>query len=260
MTLESIILRVQQGPQSVGAFFDFDGVLAPLQDNPSTVQPLEGVVDALSTLSEGLGVVAVVSGRPVSFLEQFFHDDRIELSGLYGIEHRSCGALTIDEKAAEWMPVISSAVEEATREFGAEAVEDKRYSITVHYRRQAEAFGKRVHAWSADLADRTGLEARPAKMSIELHPPSSRSKGDAIEDMSTALRAGSYFGDDVGDLPAFARLAEMVDRGDLQESARVLIAGPETPEELRSHVTDVLEGPSRALEAIQQMVGALSAD
>ena len=256
MSLEAIIGRLGNDPRSVGTFFDFDGVLAPLQDDPDTVRPLDGATEALSALAGTVGIVGVVSGRPVSFLERFFDDERIELSGLYGIEHRSGGDLTVDAAAAEWGPMMATTVQEATREFGSDAVEDKRYSITVHYRRQDAAFGERVHAWASDLAVRSGLEARPAKMSVELHPPSSRSKGDAIEDMLAGMRAGSYFGDDVGDLPGFSRLATLVDRGDLDESARILVAGPETPDELRAHVTDIVDGPTGALEAIRHMVDA----
>jgi len=257
MALESILAQLGRNPSTVAACFDFDGTLSEIKDDPDGVQPVPGVVDDLVELASRIGVVAIVSGRPVSFLERFFSDDNIQLSGLYGIEHRSGGELQVHPDASQWLPAISRAVEEARAEFGAEAVEDKGYSVTVHYRRESEEFGERVLAWAERVAEDTGLEDRGAKQSIELHPPIVRSKGDAVEDMLGGISAASYFGDDLGDLPAFERLATLTKNGALETSARVVVAGPETPDQMHTHATNVLEGPTKARAAIAQMIEAL---
>ena len=257
MALEAIVSQISRAPRTVGAFFDFDGTLSPICDDPESVQPLPGVVDSLTTLADSLGVVAIVSGRPVSFLERIFPNPDLQLSGLYGLEHRSKGELRVDEAALEWSSTVAAVVERATVEFGIAAVEDKRYSITVHYRRESEEFADRVHVWAEEVAADTGLEARGAKQSVEIHPPIVRSKGDAVEEMLEGVQMAGYFGDDLGDRPAFERLASLATNGSLSTSARVLVTGPETPSELHEHATDVVQGPKGAYDAIMDMVAAL---
>ena len=257
MALHAIVSQLARAPRTVAAFFDFDGTLSSICDDPESVRPLAGVVDGLSVLAKELGVVAIVSGRPVSFLESVFSDANLQLSGLYGLEHRSNGELRVDEAALEWSSSIAAVAESATAEFGAAAVENKRYSITVHYRRENEDFAQRVHAWAAKVSADTGLEARGAKQSVEIHPPIVRSKGDAVEDMLDGAQVASYFGDDLGDRPAFERLASLTNDGSLSSSARVLVTGPETPPALGEYATDLVEGPEGAYELILQMVQAL---
>ena len=202
-------------------------------------------------------MVAVVSGRPVSFLERFFAPP-IELSGLYGLEHRTSDRLLVDPLALDWLPVMSATADKARESFGEDAVEDKRYSITVHYRGEDQEFTDRVTAWAAETAEATGLDARAAKKSVELHPPTSRSKGDAVEDLLTGIRAAVYFGDDVGDLPAFIRLHELQEEGVLKAVAVVLVASHETAPELREYATDVVHTPDEALAILRQLHEAAS--
>ena len=53
-------------------FFDFDGTLAPVDDDPDAVQPVPAVMAALEALAGLVGRVAIVSARPVSFLRERF--------------------------------------------------------------------------------------------------------------------------------------------------------------------------------------------
>ncbi len=45
-------------PERCGFFFDFDGTLAPIQDDPDTVEPVAGVLDALTELGRRVHEVA----------------------------------------------------------------------------------------------------------------------------------------------------------------------------------------------------------
>ena len=49
---------------------DFDGVLAPIVADPTTSAMPDRVATSLARLAGGLGLVAVISGRPVGFLEE----------------------------------------------------------------------------------------------------------------------------------------------------------------------------------------------
>lgn len=251
MGLDEVYAVVANDPRHCALFTDFDGTLSNIIDDPALVEPLEGAGELLAELATKLGAVAVVSGRPVGFLERFFAPP-IELSGLYGLENRTGDRLLIDSAALEWLPVMSRTADEAREQFGLELVEDKRYSLTVHYRRAAED-AERIQAWAADIAARSGLDARAAKMSVELHPPVQRSKGDAVGDLLVGMETAVYIGDDVGDLPAFVRLRDAVTAGELESSATVLVATHETVPEMHELATDVVDTPEAALAILRTL-------
>lgn len=256
MSLESIRKVLATAPQRVGLFSDLDGTLAEIVDDPDVVVPVEGATERLAQLATRLGIVSVVSGRPVSFLERFFAPP-IELSGLYGLEHRADGRLFVDSSALAWLPVMSMTADRAREEFGLEAVEDKRYSLTVHYRGADEAMATSVTEWAGHIAEETGLDARVAKMSVELHPPTARSKGDAVHDMLTGIDAAIYLGDDVGDLPAFDRLSSLRADGSLSAHAIVLVESHETPPRMHELATDVVQGPKAVLGVLDGLLEAV---
>lgn len=251
MSLDEVYSLVSSDPGRCALFTDFDGTLSDIIDDPALVEPIAGAGEVLADLANLLGTVAVVSGRPVGFLERFFATP-IQLSGLYGLENRTADRLLIDSAALEWLPVMSKTADEAREQFGTESVEDKRYSLTVHYRRSAQD-ADRIQAWATEVAARTGLDARGAKMSVELHPPVERSKGDAVSDMLVGMHAAIYIGDDVGDLPAFARLRDAVDSGELERAATVLVANHETVPEMHELATDVVDTPEAALEILKKL-------
>lgn len=244
-------------PGALGVFSDFDGTLSHIITDRDAVRPVEGVVESLCSLADVCGAAAVVSGRPVSFLDQFFSPP-VELSGLYGIEHRSASGLVVDPTAMEWMPIITEIAADAEQRFGPEAVEDKTYSLTVHYRGASSERAAEIEAWAEEVATAQGLHPRSAKMSVEMHPPISRDKGDAVADMLSGLSAAIYFGDDVGDRSAFLRLASAHAEGALDAVASVLVKGPETPENLTGDVTDVVATPEAATAMLETLLNAAS--
>src|ERR1700759_4206278 len=56
-------------PSTSALVLDFDGVLSPIVDDPTTRAVPRRVVASLRRLAGSLGLLAVVSGRPVEFLE-----------------------------------------------------------------------------------------------------------------------------------------------------------------------------------------------
>ncbi len=239
-------------------FTDFDGTLSHIISDPQAVQPVEGAVSQLNRLAEQCGRVAVVSGRPVSFLGQFF-EPPIELSGLYGIEHRAGSIRTVDPTALEWTSVLATVAADAAHWFGAANVEDKTYSLTVHYRGASADTAAKVEQWAEGVATHHGLHARSAKMSVEIHPPLDRDKGDAIRDMLDGLTAAVYFGDDAGDRSGFERLLAAKTDGVLQAIAAVLVDGPETPNNLAEAVTDIVATPEEVVGLLETLGEASSA-
>ena len=239
-------------PMSAAILTDFDGTLSPIVTDPQAAAPLPGAVDVLRALGERLALVGVVSGRPVAYLRQQLGDE-LWLSGLYGLESYSGGALVELPEAAEWREVVTVATQRAAAAFGG-AVEPKGLSLTVHFRAEPE-LGPAVRAWADDEATRSGLVVRPAKASIELHPPVPADKGSVVERAAAGLRAVCFLGDDVGDLPAFAALDRLATAG--VHVVKVAVSTEEAPVAVLDRADVVVDGPEGALALLAWLAGEL---
>ncbi len=205
-------------------FIDFDGTLAPIVDDPASAVALPGVAAALERLVEEGCRVTVISGRPVSFLRERAHVEGVSLVGLYGLEDLIDGAVVTNEQAATWRPVIDDVAGRTDTEgpVGVD-VEHKGLSLTLHYRTRPD-LEDAVTAWARAEADRTGLDARAAKRSMELHPPIQVDKGVALlERVAGDVTLVIFIGDDAGDLPAFDALDRLEREG--RRVVRVAVAG-----------------------------------
>lgn len=230
---------------------DFDGTLAPVVDDPLAAEVLPGVSEALRRLARIYAVVGVVSGRPIDYLEPRLGDGRVLLSGLYGLEGVADGRRVQADGAGRWQPVVAATVASASRRFGP-LVEDKGLSLTVHFRTAPELEGD-VRAWASAEAGRSGLVVRPAKASVELHPPMDTDKGTVVELLAAGLAAVCFLGDDVGDLPAFVGLDRLAEAG--AYTVRIAVRTVEAPSLLLERADLVVDGPEGALAVLEQLAG-----
>jgi trehalose 6-phosphate phosphatase len=136
-------------------------------------------------------------------------------------------------------------------------VEPKGLSLTLHFRTRPE-LGPELHAWADAEAARSGLVVRPAKASIELHPPVPGDKGSVVEHTVLAafpadnsMSAVAFLGDDVGDLPAFDALDRLGASG--LHAVKVAVATDETPAELLERADVVVDGPAGALAFLERL-------
>lgn len=210
-------------------FLDFDGTMAPIVDNPDAARPLAGAVEVLGRLAAKWGVVAVVSGRPAAFLaEHLGGAGSARFLGLYGLERvgEHPGEVVPLPEAAGWAAVVEEAARAAESALPAgAAVERKGLTVTLHYRAVAEQ-AQDVQETGRQLAARFGLRAHPGKMSAELRPPVDVDKGTVVRELADGLTAVVFAGDDTGDLPAFAALGALRERG--VTTLAVAADGPET--------------------------------
>lgn len=241
-------LRADPGHSAV--LLDFDGSLSPIVLDPATARPVAGAVDVLGALADRFAVVAVVSGRPVSFLGPLL-PAAVRVSGLYGLEELVDGVRTDHPEAGAWREVVGDVAGaiEAHGPLGA-AVERKGLSLTVHFRAHPELEDE-VRAFAAKQAARSGLVVRPAKMSVELHPPVAVDKGAVVDDLTAGCRAACYVGDDMGDLPAFAALDRLAGLG--VHTVRVAVTGEEAPAALLDRADIVVDGPAGALDLLRSL-------
>lgn len=237
-------------PTTAGIVTDFDGTLAPIVADPPTARPLPAVPQLLADLADRYALVAVVSGRPASFLVDRLGGDglpaNLALSGLYGLERvaRRAGGPPFVAVHAEAQPWIS-AIEEAAA--GAEAsappgvyVERKGLSVTIHVRTAPE-HADWAAGWTRDWAAVTGLAVHPGRLSWELRPPVRVDKGTVVDELVEGLATALFAGDDVGDLPAFDALDRLEASGG--HVVRVAVRSPEAPAELLARGDLVADGP-----------------
>ena len=244
-----LLAPLRAAPHRSAVLTDFDGTLAPVVDDPSAARGLSGTVEVLHDLTQRYAVVAVVSGRPASFLLDRLGPG-IRLSGLYGLEEVGVdGAVAVADEALPWAGVVAAVAAQATAALGP-LVEPKGLSLTLHFRAAPDREDE-VRSWAATEAARSGLEVRSAKASVELHPPVAADKGTVVAAATAGLEAACFLGDDVGDLPAFAALERLQAAG--LHGVRVAVRTAESPPELLDRADLVVEGPEGALDVLRHL-------
>ena len=225
-------------------FFDFDGVLSPVTDDPDASQPVPAVPRVLEQLAAAVRRVAIVSARPVSFLRSRFASlERVDLYGLYGLEVWHDGAVVTEPAALPWVPAMAGLAERAKVELPtATLVEFKRLSVALHYR-TAPQLAEAVERWGHEQAEQLGLKIQAGRMVVELKPPVDQDKGMVITEGVRNAGCAWYFGDDMSDIKAFdaLRAREAVDPRFF--GVAVAVANPETGAEVSSAADLTLESP-----------------
>jgi trehalose 6-phosphate phosphatase len=202
-------------PAAAALVLDFDGVLAPIVDNPEASAMPARSAASLARLAAVLGTVAVISGRPASFLADRVRAPGVQLLGSYGMERVTGGQLALAPEARAFLPAVAEARSALAAELGGQPgirIEAKPASVAAHWRQAPD------HARAADqvreaarrAAAKTGLRLEPGKLVVELRPPIDVDKGSAVAALIAAARptAIAYAGDDLGDVPALRVVRE----------------------------------------------------
>jgi trehalose 6-phosphate phosphatase len=225
-------------------FFDFDGVLSPVTDDPDASQPVPAVLGVLEELAGRVARVAIVSARPVSFLRPRFESlSHVDLYGLYGLEVWHDGEVVTAPAALPWVPAMAELAERARTELPEQIlVEYKRLSVALHYR-TAPQLGDQVTGWAHEQAETAGLRIQGGRMVVELKPPVDQDKGMVISEGVKSAGCAWYFGDDMSDIKAFdaLRAREAVDPAFF--GVCVAVANPETGAEVAGAADLTLESP-----------------
>jgi trehalose 6-phosphate phosphatase len=226
-------------------FFDFDGVLSPVTDDPDASQPESSVLGVLDRLAAVVARVAIVSARPVSFLRSRFAGlAHVDLYGLYGLEVLHEGEVVTEPAALPWVPAMADLADRAKAELPeAILVEYKRLSVALHYR-TAPQLAPVVEQWGHEQAEQVGLKVQGGRMVVELKPPVDQDKGMVITEGVRSAGCAWYFGDDMSDIKAFdaLRAREAVDPAFF--GMCVAVANPETGAEVSSAADLTLASPA----------------
>jgi trehalose 6-phosphate phosphatase len=236
-------------PRETALLLDYDGSLSPIVERPEAAVPLTAAIEVLRGLVGVMGCVGVVSGRPLYYLLDEVPIPGLAYAGLYGLELALDGKREVDPQVLPFLPAIAEAAEAADATWSTTGVYVERKAgicVTLHYR-QCEERGDDVRAFADEIADRLGLTALPSRMAVELRPPVAVDKGTAVDALIGGLAVGGFAGDDAGDLPAFAALAQAVEDQRLERAVRIGVLSPEAPPELEAAVDTVVDGPDGLL-------------
>lgn len=174
--------------------FDFDGTLAPISPERDAVKIPYSVSEWLKELAKR-APCAVVSGRALADLAPRVDGAVPYLIGNHGIESPFASMDSLhaaEEICAAWKRDIATCLAEMLKSLGGE-VEDKRYSLTVHYRGQAQEARARL----AILMLLQQLTPAPllvaGKSSVNALPPGQGGKGSAVVALMVHLRQTGLF-------------------------------------------------------------------
>lgn len=202
------LLRLQQiMSPGVLCVFDFDGTLAPIVTDPDAAGLPETIRQRLQRL-QTLAPVAVLTGRSLTDIHQragFKADYLIGNHGMEGLPGWEVRAQQFADVCRGWHAGIASAIRnEELFEPGVQ-LEDKKYSLSVHYRQvhNTQLAESRLTALFDTLVPKARIIG--GKFVYNLMPPGAVDKGWALQELMGLTGASSviYVGDDVTDEDVF---------------------------------------------------------
>ncbi|OBJ60092.1 trehalose-phosphatase [Mycobacterium asiaticum] len=191
-------------------FFDFDGTLSDIVNDPDEARPVEGAVEALRQLAAQCPV-AVLSGRDLADVSKRVGLPGIWYAGSHGFELTAPdGEHHQNEEAAKAIPVLAEAAAKLREKLGpipGVTVEDKRFGVAVHYRNAARDRVDEVAAAVRTAGQRDVLRVTTGREVIELRPDLDWDKGKTLrwvmDHLPDSDSAPIYLGDDITDEDAF---------------------------------------------------------
>jgi trehalose 6-phosphate phosphatase len=202
-------------PDTTAIFLDIDGTLLDIAPTPLEVKVSDALRDSLAALSEQFGgAVAFVSGRPIAEMDRLFHPLRLAAVGGHGAEIR------YTPESASRRSKIATLDDQLRADFARIGrigqgilVEDKGYSLAIHYRQAPELGGEIMKSVTAICKNERcdSLEILPGKLVIEIKP-GGYDKGTGLREMMSVPpftgRRPIFIGDDITDNAAFAVLPD----------------------------------------------------
>jgi len=210
--LERILAVLDTAPSAL--LTDFDGTLSPIAPVPEAAFLHPDIARVLPSLNERLSMLSVVTGRATADVAQKVGLPDILYVGNHGLEWSESGVYVAHPAGVEAEQGVSQTLAEIEQDLRLQAIdltgllfENKRLSASIHYRLMEQPL--QFEAILLPIAERRaaehGLRLSGGKMTLELRPTSSISKGTAVERIvhDRGLHGAIFLGDDVTDVDAF---------------------------------------------------------
>jgi trehalose 6-phosphate synthase/phosphatase len=152
----------------IGLAIDYDGTLRGFAARPEDALPEPETLELLERLTRAPGLqLAIVSGRPEAFLDEYLGHLPATLVAEHGFRHRSPGQAWTDaypRADLSWVDVVRPILEQAADLTPGTSVEVKKSALVWHFRQADPEFG----AWKAgELLE--ALTEVVANMPVEVH-------------------------------------------------------------------------------------------
>lgn len=236
-------------PSHIALFLDLDGTLLDLASTPDGVRVEAGLAEVLVRLErQTAGALALVTGRPIAFVDRLFEGHRFTVAGLHGAEVRPSAAGRAVPRASD-DAAFAAAREQARGQaalLDGAVFEDKGRAFALHYRlapRHGPAVLRIMQRAAHVAGPAYGL--RRGKCVVELCPAGA-DKGTALRNLMAAPPfMGRYpvaAGDDLTDEAMFRAVNDMgglsirIGAGRTAASARIA-----TPGAFRTWLRDLAE-------------------
>ena len=195
---------------------DYDGTLSPIAPRPEDALLPEETRQVLQELGERW-LTAVISGRSLEDVRQLVGLDKLVYAGNHGLEIEGPEGSNIDRSLGESfagdVEEASAELEDALDGVDGSLVENKRYSLSVHYRLVEPRLVPKVEsAVNKAITRHPRLRKRHGKKVFELRPDLDWDKGKAVSWLLEVVQGRGtgalpvYVGDDVTDEDAFRAL------------------------------------------------------
>ena len=245
---------------------DFDGVLAPIVDDPASATIHPDGPRTLVALAEQVRGVAVITGRPARQAialgeldevgkELAEHGRSLHLLGQYGNERwSSVDRRVVSPRPPKGLSSFMADLPDLLRRHDAAGafVEEKGLAVAVHTRRLPEpvAAFERLLPVLTEAAGRHGLGVEPGRMVVEVRAPGMH-KGQALRTIHAELAGHGvmFAGDDLGDIEAFRAATALRDAG---APALLVCSGSEEQQALVELSDIVVDGPEGVLAFLRQ--------
>jgi trehalose 6-phosphate phosphatase len=246
---------------------DFDGVLAPIVDDPEQAHIHPDAPEVLTALARPFRALAVVTGRPVrqaitlGDLDEVGariveHDGDLLVLGQYGNERWTARTdRVVTPRPPKGLASFAAELPELLRREGFEEahLEQKSLAVAVHTRRLPDPQGalERLTPALRRAAEAHGLALEPGRMVLEVRAPG-MNKGNAVRTLQKELHADGmlFAGDDLGDVEAFQAIRDLR-RGGMV--GLLVCSGSEEQQALVDLADVVVPGPEGVVELLSQL-------
>jgi trehalose 6-phosphate phosphatase len=188
---------------------DIDGTLLDIAPSPRQVWVPTGLRRTLTRLAELTGgAVALVSGRSLNEIDLIFSPLQLAAIGVHGAEMRVSGDAEVQSRTVPLSRALKRRLATVAELGPGILVEDKGYSLALHYRLAPDKGAEVLGAVRTICSDARGeaVEILPGKLVVDIKP-AAINKGNAVCDLMRlapfAGRRPIFIGDDTTDLAVF---------------------------------------------------------
>jgi len=196
-------------------FFDIDGTLVDLNDNPGGVrleQELRTLIEALHRVAGG--AVALISGRHLPDIDALMEGVRLPAAGQHGTERRdAAGRITHHAVRTAQLDWAHDQIAAAAAKHPGLELQHKGLTLALHYRRAPQLAGY-AHRLVRSLLPRLGKEycIQRGKRIVEVKP-AGKDKGAAVLEFMAEDpfrgRTAVFLGDDLTDEYGFVAVTHL---------------------------------------------------